>query len=147
MKKNLVILFLTIGLVVAIWRPEIHRLIGTKTGELYLPLPSGDMDDAGLMAMFVSISISPVDAPRLAKEDRQPFLSFVQQLCALAEIPAKKPIYLSSNADVRRILRANFTESEPWFNDPAIVHGSPGIEDAKMVNVQTIAPRILKLVP
>ncbi len=147
MKKNLIILLLAVALVLAIWKPDVHRFIGTKTGELYLPMPTGDLNDAGLMAMLVGISISPVDATHLAEKDRMPFLSYVQQICALAEIPAKKPFYLSSNADVWRILRANFKESVPWFDDPAIVHDEPGNPPVKMVNVKAIAPKVLKLVP
>jgi len=147
MKKNLIILLLTAALVLAIWRPDIHRLIGTKTGELDLPLPTDDMSTAGLSAMLIGISIVPPDAPRLATKDRMPFLSYVQQICALAEIPAKKPFYLSANADVWRILRVNFTESEPWFDDPAIVYDEPGNPPVKMVNVKAIAPKVLRLVP
>ncbi len=100
-----------------------------------------------VLAMLVGISISPVDATHLAEKDRMPFLSYVHQICALAEIPAKKPFYLSSNADVWRILRVNFKESVPSFDDPAIVHDEPGNPPVKMVNVKAIAPKVLKLVP
>jgi|GEM_PF-3391715 len=147
MKKNLIILLLAVALVLAIWKPDIHRMIGTKEGELYLPPPTGDMSHVGLSAMLVGISISPVDAPRIAKKDRMPFLQYVQQVCAVAEIPSKKPFYLTSNADVWRIMRANFPESVPWFDDPAIVYDDPANEQVKMVNVKALAPKVLRLVP
>lgn len=140
MKKPLIILALTAMLALALWMSGFRIHDKNDIGELHLPPPSDAMNRADLIATLKGITVSPADSPRIATKDRLPYLGYVVQVCALAEIPSTGPIYIPANADVWRIMKANFKESVPWFDDPAIVKNN-------MVDVKAIAPKVFKLAP
>lgn len=142
MRIKLIIVVATAFLVCFYFLHQHNKIIKqTSTGVLQLPLIKEPVTENSLMAALVAIEVVPVTSLNLKSEDRISFLQFLQQICALAQMPKRDGLYLSKNATVWRVLRENWPVSKNWFEDPSLV---PNGED---VSIKAIAPRIFALLP
>jgi len=112
-------------------------LPGESEGVLHLPLSSahGTITEENLPGLLMGVSIAPVQSKRLSKLDRIAFLTYLSQLCAVAEVPSFQEVYLSSNAQIWQILAVNFPETKVWLEDPNFAPNG-------MVSIKAVAKRI-----
>ena len=102
--------FVMLAIVCVCWSCEDKTLPkDPEYGKLWLPIPTAPLrDEADFAVALAGIRMDPVTKSALREEDRVPFLSYVQQVCAALQVSPISDIYISENADVWRILRANY---------------------------------------
>lgn len=138
MKKSLLLWLLLI--VVIVVGNHYLRFSIPPQGTLHLPLPSPPLTEAEISRALSEIRMEPPSALTLQTKDRIKFLRYVQQLCAVAELPSKKSVILSKDAQVWSILQVNWPSTRSWFTAPALA-----AQDS--IDLKALIPRILTLVP
>ena len=82
-------------------------------GTVVFPISASFETARDIKYALAAIRIDPVmTGTRLRDRDRDMFLGYVKQICAVYQASSQEDIYISENADVWRLLKDNFPPAE-----------------------------------
>jgi hypothetical protein len=89
------------------------------SGKLLLPITNGELTEIEIKRLLLAISVSPRESLQLSSSDKRAFLVFLQQVCAIQELPSLQNVNIPIDTPVWQILAKNYPDAKALILDPA----------------------------